>query len=416
MLRINRNIAIIVLSLAIIPISLSGQNNTSSPYTRYGYGALADRSFGAGRAMGGIGYGLRSNKQINPMNPASYSGMDSLTFLFDFGISGQMSWFSDGVNTDLNRNGNLEYIAMQFPVHRRVALSFGLLPYSYVGYLFGAHTPGANPYTESFVGKGGLNDVYGGLSIDIWKKRLSLGANVGYLFGNLSHVQTLYFDSEVKEASASERTQSLTVNDIKFDFGLQYTHPISRSEHYTVGLAFSPGKQLRATSSDISKTGSLAGDTVSISNQVFDIASSLGFGLSYVKQNKLTLAADFLYQPWSGARFFDNTGQFQNRMRAALGLEYIKDYSSRNFFNKTRYRAGVHYGNSYLQINNKGYNEIGASFGLGIPLIDNRSLLNIGFEYVQVKPEVKTLIDERYFRITINYTFNEGWFYKFKVD
>jgi hypothetical protein len=366
--------------------------------------------------MGGIGFGLRSNRQINPMNPASYSIVDSLTFIFDFGVSGQMSWFSDGVNTDRYRNGNLEYVAMQFPIHRRIALSLGILPYSYVGYTFGSHTTGSNPYTESFTGTGGLNNVYGGVSIDIWKKRLSVGANVGYLFGNLSHIQTLYFDSEVAGASPSERVQSLTANDVKLDFGLQYTHPVSRTERYVFGLAYSPGKKLKATSLDISQTGQLVGDTTIMSNQAFDIASTFGFGLSYVKQNKLTLAADFLYEPWSGSRFFDNTGQFQNRMRVAAGVEFINDYSNRNILNKTRYRAGVHYGNSYLQVNNKGYNEMGASLGLGIPLIDNRSLLNIAFEYVQVTPEVKSLISEKYFRITLNYTFNEGWFYKFKVE
>ena len=72
-------------------LPLMAQNNTNSPYTRFGYGDLGERSFGAGRAMGGVGYGLRSPKQINPMNPASYSCMDSLTFLFDFGVAGQLS-------------------------------------------------------------------------------------------------------------------------------------------------------------------------------------------------------------------------------------------------------------------------------------------------------------------------------------
>ena len=33
------------------------------------------------------------------------------------------------------------------------------------------------------------------------------------------------------------------------------------------------------------------------------------------------------------------------------------------------------------------------------------------------KPEVKmNMIDEQYFRFTVNYTFNEAWFMKFKVD
>ena len=164
-------------------LPLMAQNNTNSPYTRFGYGDLGERSFGAGRAMGGVGYGLRSPKQINPMNPASYSCMDSLTFLFDFGVAGQLSWFDDGNARQNDINGNVEYIAMQFPIHRRIALSFGLLPYSYVGYKFGAlRNDEGVTFTETYNGSGGLSDFYGGVSIDIWKKRLAVGANFGFLF------------------------------------------------------------------------------------------------------------------------------------------------------------------------------------------------------------------------------------------
>ena len=110
--------------------------------------------------------------------------------------------------------------------------------------------------------------------------------------------------------------------------------------------------------------------------------------------------------------------------RVAVGGEYIPDYMRKSYFSRIRYRAGVHYGNSYLRMNRTdanpsgdGYNEIGASLGLGLPLIDNRSLINISFEYVKKKPEVKmNMIDEQYFRFTVNYTFNEAWFMKFKVD
>lgn len=63
-----------------------------------------------------------------------------------------------------------------------------------------------------------------------------------------------------------------------------------------------------------------------------------------------------------------------------------------------------------------GYNEYGASVGFGLPLIDNRSLVNLSFEYVKIRPELRTMIDEQYFRFTVNYTFNELWFFKRKVD
>ncbi|GHU58133.1 membrane protein [Bacteroidia bacterium] len=413
MLKINKIVAVSL--FVIVPLTILAQNNTNSPYTRFGYGELADRSFGTGRAMGGIGYGLRSNKQINPMNPASYTSTDSLTFLFDFGLAGQLSWFDDGVNKEKHTNGNLEYIALQFPVHRRIAVSAGILPYSYVGYNFASLKTSEQgiSYSERFIGSGGLNEIYAGVSIDIWKKRLSLGANVGYMFGKIAHTQALQIDGT--GANSSSRTQNLKVNDLKLDLGLQYTHPVSAKESYTFGLVFSPGKKLNSFSTNTAMSGSaITGQDTT--NQAFDIPNSFGAGISYVKQNKLTLAADILYENWANARFFDKKDDFKNRIRVAAGGEYIPNYQNRFFFSRIRYRAGVHYSNSYLNVNESSYNEMGASIGLGLPLIDQRSYLNLSFEYVKIKPESRMLIDEQYLRFTVNYTFNERWFFKFKVN
>lgn len=428
MLKINK--LLIASILIFTQLSLAAQNNTNSPYTRFGYGELADRSFGAGRAMGGIGFGLRSPKQINPMNPASYSCMDSLTFLFDFGASAQLSWFDDGFNKQNNVNGNVEYIAMQFPIHKRIAMSVGLLPYSYVGYSFGAQrtsSDGLN-YVESFSGSGGLNDLYVGLSIDVWKKRLSVGANVGYLFGNINHVQ----NSAVGSGSIynASRNQNLEVRDIKLDFGVQYTHPLSKKENITVGVVFSPKNRLNSTYINTAIKYNSQGSTEVITadtlkNEAYDIPNSFGFGASYVKTDKLTLAADVLYETWGDARYFSAENNFKDRVRVAAGGEFIPNIQSRNFLSRIRYRAGAHYSNSYLLINNNeedpaykgnGYNEYGVSVGMGLPLIDNRSLVNISFEYTKIKPGGVNMIDEQYLRFTVNYTFNELWFWKKKVE
>ena len=90
----------------------------------------------------------------------------------------------------------------------------------------------------------------------------------------------------------------------------------------------------------------------------------------------------------------------------------------------TRNRAGVHYGDSYLRVGRSaennyqghGYKEYGASVGFGLPLIDNRSLLNISFEYVKTRPELSTMVEQQYFRFAVSYAFNELWFFKRKVD
>ena len=118
---------LLVLLLTILSGAAVAQNNTNSPYTRYGYGDLVNQNFGNSKAMGGIAFGLRDGSQINPLNPASYTAIDSLTFLFEGGASLQNSNISDG-SVKLNvKNSSFDYIAMQFRLHRRVAMSIGWL-------------------------------------------------------------------------------------------------------------------------------------------------------------------------------------------------------------------------------------------------------------------------------------------------
>ena len=77
--------------LTITLVTFSQQVGSNSPYGRYGYGVLFNPSIGASEAMGGISYGLRRSQHVNPGNPASYSELDSLTFIFDMGVSGHLA-------------------------------------------------------------------------------------------------------------------------------------------------------------------------------------------------------------------------------------------------------------------------------------------------------------------------------------
>ena len=83
-MKISNIISATLLALAIAaPAALRAESNTISPYSRFGYGILAPRSNSMQKGMGGVGYAMRSGREINFMNPASYAAMDSLTFLFD---------------------------------------------------------------------------------------------------------------------------------------------------------------------------------------------------------------------------------------------------------------------------------------------------------------------------------------------
>lgn len=82
--------------LLLSSLGLHAQSGTNSPYSQYGLGELSEQSGSFSRGMNGLAYGLRLNNQVNALNPASYSALDSLSFIFDAGVSLQMTQFKEG--------------------------------------------------------------------------------------------------------------------------------------------------------------------------------------------------------------------------------------------------------------------------------------------------------------------------------
>jgi len=407
--------------LGMISTKVYSQNSTNSPYTRYGYGAVADKAFISQRGMGGIGYGLRNSQMINPMNPASFSSVDSMTFMFDFGITGQSSWFSDAWNKEQKFNGNLEYIAMQFPVARKLGVGIGFEPVSYVGYNYKDTTrlPVDNGQVQNiYTGRGGLSRIYGILSYD-YAERLSVGVKISYLFGDISHNRLVSFSSANNYNTSWSDT--LRASGLLCDFGLQYHQPVGKFKTVTIGAVFTPktrfGSKVMSGVYRLTSAGTIMDSQYTTSSDsVFELPESYGLGFTYNQLGKLTVGADLLFEKWANAKFYDQTNAFNNRMKINAGGEYIPNRTATGPLKKLRYRAGVYYSDSYIKVQNSKYNEYGINLGLGIPMPDKRSFINAAFEYSVVRPDSKALIDEQYFKLSLSYTFNELWFFKRKLQ
>jgi hypothetical protein len=411
------------IALAMIPNIAFAQNNTNSPYTRYGYGSLADKAFAAQRAMGGIGYGVRSPYMINPMNPASYSGIDSLTFMFDLGATAQFTWFDEGGKKERKLNGNLEYIGLQFPLMKKMGLGVGLEPVSYVGYHFAITDKLQldDGYTrQEKRGTGGLSKVYGSLSYDLFN-RLSAGVKVAYLYGDIIRSKLEYPSDPTRNVIA--RTDTLRTTGLTYDFGLQYHQPAGKNKTLVVGLVYSPKTRIhggiREGTLNLNSAGAIiTSGNYSTTDSVFELPESYGLGFTFNKLYHYTFGADVLFQRWAGAKFYDQTDALNNRLKINLGGEYIPNLMTNKYYNRIRYRAGLSYTNSYIKIkeSNTGYKEYGASVGFGLPMVDRRSFVNLAFEYTLIQPEIKAYLKEQYFKLTLSYTFNELWFFKQKLQ
>ena len=418
--------SLLLFAIALVSWSVSAQNTTNSPYTRYGYGRLADQAFGNQKGMGGIGYGLRDSQAINPMNPASFSQVDSMTFMVDVGVSAQIGWYNEEGNKMKKNNGKLNYVAMQFPLAKKTGMGFGFKPLSAVGYQYGQTdyiTTSAITETRSYTGAGGINQLYGALSYR-FTKQLSLGVNVSYTFGNIYHDQQTSNTQAASNTSTSRDT--LRVGGLTLDGGLQYTLPL-KGGYFVVGLVYSPkmdiGKELRYGNFNYnSSTGILLdNDYIVYENVPVEMPETYGVGLSYKKFQQWQIGADFQYQKWADAQSpqistFRETNTFRNRMKINAGGEFIPNARSRHYFGRMSYRLGGNYSESYIQVKGSGYKEYGTGIGFGFPLLDNRSFVHVAFEYMKIQPDVAWLTDEQFFQCTVSFTFNEMWFLKRRLQ
>ena len=406
----------ICLSIAGIAFA---QNGTSSPYSQFGYGILGDNAIGTQRAMGGVGYALHNNRQINVMNPASYTSMDSLTFLFDIGLTYQNTITREGDLRESSQSGSIDYIVMQFPLGRYMAGSVGLLPFTNVGYSFANSIDNG---TDSREGDGNISQAYVGVSGKPFKG-FSIGANVSYLFGTLTHS----ISSIPLNGSSGIFQTDMKVRDFHLLFGAQYAIEWGKKHTLTLGAVYSPGKDVlgRAYSSiyDVSSSTTIEADTLNMKNN-YSLASTYGGGISYNYDKRLTIAADVTYQNWADAKFINlrsgqiqsSTGIFNNRLKVALGAEFRPKTIGSNYFEHISYRAGLFYNRSYLKIEGNDMNEIGASCGFGFPLATNKSVVNVSFEYINRQCSPVKLITENHFRISVSLTFNEMWFWQRRFE
>ncbi len=393
----------------------TAQNATLTPYSRYGYGMLGDNASSSQRAMGSVGYAMRSGRQINVMNPASYAAIDSMTFLFDMGVDLSCIWSNENGNKENNFGGGLDYITLQVPIGKYMGASLGVLPFSSTGYSFGSDID--NGYT-SRSGSGSNNQLYLGVAGKPFRG-FTVGANIAYLFGTT--VNDLYASTTTGSVSMFKR--EMVIRDWRADFGIQYGTFIGRHNYVTLGLTYSPGKDLHGNTYGVYYDTSVDtnnADTVGYTklNGLYSLPETWGAGINYMWDGKLMVEADFTYQPWSKAKYapienFENT-EFADRWRIALGSQYTPNPRG-GYGKRIQYRLGTYYNHDYLMIRGNNVREYGLTAGVGLPVPGFKTVVNIGFEWRHRQCHPTALIKEDFFNITLGINFNEMWFHKSKI-
>ena len=406
---------IIASSLLVLAcITTANAQSSTSPYSKLGYGILSDNATGIQRSMGGVGYAMQNGRQINVMNPASYSQVDSLTFLLDMGMDLTNCWSKEDGKKGYSFGGGLDYITSEFRLAKNLGAAIGVVPFSSVGYSFGGEIDNG---TDTRVGAGGLSELFGGLGWEPFKG-FSIGANFSYLFGTTTNV------TSVTAASSTQFTRNMEVRDWNMRAGLQYGFNFSRKSRVVLGATYSPKKALHgtawATMADVDQDTKQ--DTVGYMKMKgnYELPTTIGAGLSYTYDNRLNIEVDYTYQQWSKAKYtpinyfeVDDT-KWNDRWKVAAGMSYTPNPRG-NYLNRMTYRVGAFYNNDYMNVFGNDVKDYGVGLGFSFPALSGKTLVNLGLEWKHRYTTPKNLINEDYLNITLSVNFNEMWFWKNKI-
>jgi len=116
--------------------------------------------------------------------------------------------------------------------------------------------------------------------------------------------------------------------------------------------------------------------------------------------------------------------QYGESNRISAGGYFIPKINSiTSYWQRVTYRGGVKFEKLGLLVNGTpgsntftSIDDFGISFGLGLPLGNRLSNVNVGFEYGKKGTTSNGLLEENYFNFRLSLSLNDIWFRKRKID
>lgn len=433
--------AFLVSVFLIISVCVSAQDGTYgaySPYSIYGVGDLSKQGTAFNKSKGGTGIATRDKRFVNYLNPAAVTARDSLAFMADFGLSGSSDVYSQGNLKSANNTFNIYDFVMTFPIWRSSAFMVGITPFSDVGYDFSSIEKRdeiisqTGNITYDSAGKGSVYQLFLGAGVTFWKK-LSVGAEMIYYFGNLDKLTNMnYSDASFRSVNAGNE---MMLRGLTGKFGLQYEQKLGGNVSMVLGATYRMRTNVKGYSTDYSYAN-LAGDIDTLSHHIDTLGMTgvkfgdeLGIGLAVKGGDKWSAEINYLRSDWRKSGFDDVSGfavsgmsKFSSTVSNSLraGFEFVPNRNDiRYYFRRCTYRAGVYYDKAYYKLDGNNVNSMGVTLGMTLPIFNNRGGYNgitLGLDMGQRASRRADMIRERYASFVIGFNIHDTWFRKVQYD
>lgn len=397
----------VFLTLSLFLNSALAQNNVTSPYSFIGLGDTYKKGNIRALSLGGTDMALRSNMYINMVNPAGISGIDSMSFVGSVGVAMTNTSYRTSNLSSKFSSANINHLAVAFPVTKWWKTAILLLPYSSVGYQvydYDEVQNGGNIQYE-YNGNGGMDAISWTNAFSI-SNRLAVGINASYYFGKVEHDRSVYFPDSAYVFNSLVK-EKVVINGLFFEAGIQYFQPLDENNTLGFGLTYGNQSSLKAETDYFAVT--FLGDEIYNNSTVDTIRTwsknantvtlpySIGAGVSWVKKDKLTLAADFKFENWESFKYLESNLDLSNKISASIGAEFIPESNTLSaYWKMVHYRLGFRYENLGIKFDNNELREYAISAGFGLPLRKSKTFVNLGFELGQNGTINNNLIQERF--------------------
>ena len=417
---------------------MSAQDGTYgaySPYSVYGIGDISKEGTAFNKSMGGVGIATRNRRFINYLNPAAVTARDSLAFMADFGLAQKNTVFSQGDMKSVKNTFNIYDFVMSFPIWRSSAFMVGITPFSDIGYDFSKIEEdkdiigNTGNITYNSYGTGSVYQLFFGAGATFWKK-VSVGAEVIYYFGNLDKITNMnYSNSSYRSVNTGSE---LMVRGVTGKFGLQYEQKLGGNVSMVVGATYRMGTNMKgyatnyryANQSSVTDTLKHSIDTLGAGNVRF--GDELGIGIAVRGGEKWSAEFNYVRSDWrkSGmdtAPGFSAIGEqaFSSTVSQSFraGFEIVPNRNDiRYYLKQCAYRAGVYYDQAYYKLSGHNVNSVGITLGVTLPVFRWYNGLSLGVDIGQRSSKRNDMIRERYAMFVIGFNIHDIWFRKIQYQ
>ena len=416
----------IFVGIALLIYSFNfAQSGSVSPYSFFGLGENRNRGIVENQTMGGISL-FADSTSISLRNPAAYGRLQFTTYTA--AVTGGNVQFENNTAQENSLTASFEYLALGFPISKKVGVGFGILPFTSVGYELESVNETADPVLlDQFVGDGGINRAFLSIGYAI-NKNFSIGITGNYDFGQIEN-ETLRVIQGVELATRENNESSITGVDV--NLALNYEGSIGKGLKLHSSITYAPEATLNSRNErDLQTVSLLLGAPIVLDSDEIDL-EALGLdevdliipettvvGLGLGKLNKWFIGAEYEFKKNSNFEnpFLDiNNVAFEDATRFSVGGFFIPKYNSfTSYWKKVTYRAGFRYEEIGIRLNNTPVNDFGISFGLGLPV--GGSKLNVGFEGGRRGTTTAGRIEETYFNVNLSLTLLGKWFRRVKFN